>query len=803
MNIEPLRTPFPSILPQGATEDRASNERGSQANFHTWSPGSADFSIVGDVPADRQDPLPKSGTQKRSETVTDTELSLIARVFNFFEEAPEDVCAKEWWKSLGKRPRDRLSRVTGIGTRTCDRAIHLADSGSLKKSATMKTGRPKKPMDKTVEDTINQVVSETNKQGIPNSSRLLSNEFRKEHNILCSPRTVRRDLRKLEMFWGKGIRQNIQHDAPQNVAYRNKYLLERLKNLRWVKSGGVVREPGRKPLLVIFAAFVVWYDEGRSELRSSFVNNSVHIWPAIGKAHTKQASNRKSAYDAAMWNDVPEEIRNAGIVADLSEDYHDNFNGELFDKLFEKLCDNLANMGLRGCNIHLDGASYHFHKKHQRPDPKKSKVADLREWLTSNGYDLPPAARGEGFQPNGKELMSRIKTILSELDYSIYSIAAEHGGHRICKTPPYHYELQPIEKIWAVVKNAVAAQATGNMKALQLKQTLIGYFFEIPMFIFISLWNKNIEISKAYIEAGHEAQEDVDCGQWCELEEGDVGEAYEIQYPTNDIWLRYLREVEVVDMLNALTLKSVDVGEDFDGAQLVEDEEDEEEDSTSIAGYVVPALASLKVVEMVDSVQQEVESVTAKIDYSLEYINAQLSKVQASSSGDLTNTNGPQAAVTQQDLKNYLNNVEGLEGSEFAAAEFYDAITKARGVLELSVKLDWVKHYTDFVNLKDMIPTSNIRSIKVDLTSRTDRKLDFNIREHKRYDPLVEIMRLPSIQSFEVLNVYPDFFKNIQLAPFVIANKYGIVTGVVCGIQNQLDSDYFGLEVQLDRIQRS
>ncbi|KAF9304559.1 hypothetical protein BG003_001657, partial [Podila horticola] len=39
---------------------------------------------------------------------------------------------------------------------------------------------------------------------------------------------------------------------------------------------------------------------------------------------------------------------------------------------------------------------------------------------------------------------------------------------------------------------------------------------------------------------------------------------------------------------------------------------------TSIAGHVVPTLASLKAVELVDSVKQTVESVTAKIDYSLE-----------------------------------------------------------------------------------------------------------------------------------------------------------------------------------------
>lgn len=51
---------------------------------------------------------------------------------------------------------------------------------------------------------------------------------------------------------------------------------------------------------------------------------------------------------------------------------------------------------------------------------------------------------------------------------------------------------------------------------------------------------------------------------------------------------------------------------------------------TSVTGHVVPTLASLKVVELVDNVQQTVESVIDKIDYSLECIDSQLAKVQAS-----------------------------------------------------------------------------------------------------------------------------------------------------------------------------
>ncbi|KAF9124610.1 hypothetical protein BG015_005054, partial [Linnemannia schmuckeri] len=84
---------------------------------------------------------------------------------------------------------------------------------------------------------------------------------------------------------------------------------------------------------------------------------------------------------------------------------------------------------------------------------------------------------------------------------------------------------------------------------------------------------------------------------------------------------------------------------------------------TSIVGHVVPILASLKVVELADSVKQPVELVTARIDYSLKCIDNQLAKAQASSPEDFIGTE-PDAAMTQQDLINYLRDVEGLEGVE-------------------------------------------------------------------------------------------------------------------------------------------
>ncbi|KAF9116593.1 hypothetical protein BGW39_002695, partial [Mortierella sp. 14UC] len=210
---------------------------------------------------------------------------------------------------------------------------------------------------------------------------------------------------------------------------------------------------------------------------------------------------------------------------------------------------------------------------------------------------------------------------------------------------------------------------------------------------------------------------------------------------------------------------------------------------TSVAGHVVPALASLKVVELVDSVQQTVESVTAKIDYSLECIDSQLAKVQASSPGDFAVTE-PRTEMTEQGLANYLSGVEGLEGvelrqlgsflktseeenllgnlyrmttsdghvkwvcrdhyrasyqekhvqklrdvvklaqgefdeqlgrieivleSRFAADEFYSAVSKAKGVLELIVELRWECTRSDLEAFHNALKKSRVPVLRLDL----------------------------------------------------------------------------------------
>ncbi|KAG0349324.1 hypothetical protein BG005_011034, partial [Podila minutissima] len=282
---------------------------------------------------------------------------------------------------------------------------------------------------------------------------------------------------------------------------------------------------------------------------------------------------------------------------------------------------------------------------------------------------------------------------------------------------------------------------------------------------------------------------------------------------------------------------------------------------TSVAGHVVPTLASLKVVELADSVKQSVELVGAKIDISLECIDKQLSKVQASSVGDFTGMES-RAAMTQQDLANYLSDVEGLEGvelrqlgsflrtseednllgnlyrmttsdghvkwvcldhyrasyqetqtqklrdvvklrqgefdeqlgrititlkSSFAATEFYDAVRKAKGVLELIVDLSWECTRSDLEALEDALKSSRISILHLDLRQFQTSLGSKLLSATTHYEVLVRIRELPTMRLIHVL--LPKEFvklptmqpKTLKTSPHLCKFSFELAAGSIGG----------------------
>jgi hypothetical protein len=99
--------------------------------------------------------------------------------------------------------------------------------------------------------------------------------------------------------------------------------------------------------------------------------------------------------------------------------------------------------------IHLDNAKYH-----------KAKV-DAPS-LSQKKATLMEACRGFLLDDSGTLpiLRDRLRTYIAAHVRPRSETLAEQYGHRLLWTPPYYSKLQPIERVWAVVKNEIARQHT-------------------------------------------------------------------------------------------------------------------------------------------------------------------------------------------------------------------------------------------------------------------------------------------------------------------------------------------------------
>lgn len=137
------------------------------------------------------------------------------------------------------------------------------------------------------------------------------------------------------------------------------------------------------------------------------------------------------------------------ITGSKTGDYHDDMNSTNFLLWVEKQL--LPNLPPRSVLV-LDNASYHNVKVEKEPT-FATKKAEMIQWLAARNVPFDRALT----KPELYELIKQYKTSNPQL--KLDALLAAHG-HAALRLPPYHPELNPIEKIWAIVKQWVAARNT-------------------------------------------------------------------------------------------------------------------------------------------------------------------------------------------------------------------------------------------------------------------------------------------------------------------------------------------------------
>lgn len=144
-------------------------------------------------------------------------------------------------------------------------------------------------------------------------------------------------------------------------------------------------------------------------------------------------------------------------------DYHGDMNATNFHnwvnhKLINKLAPNSV--------VVMDNASYHCVQAEKIPTMSSLKTV-MQDWLRKHNVDFTADS-------TKAELFSLIKRTQSEKNYTLDEML-KAAGHIVLRLPPYHPDLNPIELVWADVKNDLASNYINS--SLDDKITIITRLF--------------------------------------------------------------------------------------------------------------------------------------------------------------------------------------------------------------------------------------------------------------------------------------------------------------------------------------
>lgn len=145
---------------------------------------------------------------------------------------------------------------------------------------------------------------------------------------------------------------------------------------------------------------------------------------------------------------------------DTTGDYHKEMNSENYEKwLRNQLIPNLPTNSV----LVVDNAPYHNKYIEKLPNSNTRKQ-DMIDWLKNHNIPVNPNQN----KPAIYDIILQNKQ--EHIQYSIDKIMAEYG-HSVLRLPPYHPDFNPIENIWAQIKQYVA-QRNVDMNMTSIKNLL-------------------------------------------------------------------------------------------------------------------------------------------------------------------------------------------------------------------------------------------------------------------------------------------------------------------------------------------
>jgi transposase len=370
---------------------------------------------------------------------------IVAKVMDFMDaEARSDKVLIDL-----KKVRERVTAATGASksTQTRIRAekrnILQAAEGKLKSFETPNKNR-KRPKRVTGLDefdlgAVRRIVNNFYlvEKCLPTVSKIRA-KMMTELNFNGSKTSVRRILRKIGFKWRKTNSNKSILMEKHDVAYKRFVFLKKIRQYR--AEGRPIVYTDESYIDSSHVSTKGWSDGSKEGIAAPITKGKRLIFLHAGG----EMGFIKDCL--VMWQ-----------ASHKTGDYHDNMNYNNYVKwLNEKLIPNLPPKSV----IVVDNASYHNVQTDKTPN-SNSKKEDMQRWLQDKNIPFSTTMLKI-------ELYDLIKAHKPNfIRYAIDELLKKHE-FEVLRLPPYHPELNPIELVWAQIKNSVARKnVTFNMHDIE------------------------------------------------------------------------------------------------------------------------------------------------------------------------------------------------------------------------------------------------------------------------------------------------------------------------------------------------
>ncbi len=306
----------------------------------------------------------------------------------------------------------------------------------------LKDGKFKIPIQ--LKEPIKKFLIERGNNGLPTLSSHLKEYLSEKYEILVDKSTICRALKRFGFNYSKIIckdknkkRQDIIKKRKEYCSIFYKYYLaneydivyqdesyickNHVRGKSWAleKDFGFFNKPSGKGQRIVITGVIN---------ENGFIKNTYEFW---------DANNNNS-------------------------DYHKNFNKEIFEEYFtKKILPNLTKPSL----IILDNAPYHKIYENDAFNPRKMNKNELKEYLNKEKINYDDRM----LKSDLMDLALKYWKPTSKLEKlaQIDGINRFNKEHKLLFLPPYYPELNPIEFVWARIKNNIADKPSYNMKLLR------------------------------------------------------------------------------------------------------------------------------------------------------------------------------------------------------------------------------------------------------------------------------------------------------------------------------------------------